>query len=314
MAFQPGAVLYTQGFGSRPENIEVPHIDIRDPTVNDFNWPIGKMWINRIQDQAFILTSISSTGGAQTATWISISNIPQTAVYPITPYVVGPLGVAGYQTIQSALDAANAAGDIGAQIYIQPGSYVENLTLYPQQLLCSLGFERGVVQILGSHSVPSGSSLGVVTFQGLTLEAANADLINVGSATTDIGLIFVDCRLQAFGGAFFTASTSNATGTITFRGCTDNSATCVVINAPGADLVCLDSFLGAAGGNGTCNSATLTNTVLSFYGSLTLHAGASYWRNSSFLGELITLAAANAFMFYTDFFTAFSSRKYLHLL
>ena len=53
--------------------------------------------------------------------------------FPITPFVVGPIGQAGYQTIQSALDAANAAGK-GA-VWVMPGTYTENLTFYPTSQL-----------------------------------------------------------------------------------------------------------------------------------------------------------------------------------
>jgi len=53
---------------------------------------------------------------------------PRVNAYPITPYVVGPVGAAGYQTIQAGLDAAHAAG--GGIVYVQPGTYTENLTLY----------------------------------------------------------------------------------------------------------------------------------------------------------------------------------------
>jgi hypothetical protein len=38
--------------------------------------------------------------------------------YPITPYVVGPTGQAGYTTIQDGLDAANSAG--GGIVGVQP--------------------------------------------------------------------------------------------------------------------------------------------------------------------------------------------------
>lgn len=53
-----------------------------------------------------------------------------TGGYPITPFVVGPVGKAGYQTIQSAINAANTAG--GGIVYIQPGTYTENLILQPK--------------------------------------------------------------------------------------------------------------------------------------------------------------------------------------
>lgn len=69
MTIQPGGNLYTQGFGSRPENVEVPHIDTRDPSNSDVNFPTGKPWINSSNNKAFLLTSLSSTGGSVIANW-----------------------------------------------------------------------------------------------------------------------------------------------------------------------------------------------------------------------------------------------------
>lgn len=68
---QPGAMLYTQGFGSRPENVEVPHIDVRAPATTDVNYPTGKTWIDQVANAAYTLTSISSLGGTLSATWVT---------------------------------------------------------------------------------------------------------------------------------------------------------------------------------------------------------------------------------------------------
>jgi len=51
MTIQSGAVLNTQGFGNRPENVEIPHVDVRNPSSLDTGrgfFPIGKRWINRL--------------------------------------------------------------------------------------------------------------------------------------------------------------------------------------------------------------------------------------------------------------------------
>lgn len=72
MTIQLGANLYTQGFGSRPENVEVPHIDIRDPSSSDVNYPIGKRWINQAAGNEFTLLNFSSLGGTVTANWTLI--------------------------------------------------------------------------------------------------------------------------------------------------------------------------------------------------------------------------------------------------
>ncbi len=45
----PGAMLYTQSFGSRPEAVEVPFYSNRAPTSTDFGggmfFPIGKFYM-----------------------------------------------------------------------------------------------------------------------------------------------------------------------------------------------------------------------------------------------------------------------------
>lgn len=72
--FQPGANLYTQGFGSRPENVEVPHYDTRAPTAQDFLYPIGKQWVWSVQQQIWELVQITSTQGVTSAVWIQLTN------------------------------------------------------------------------------------------------------------------------------------------------------------------------------------------------------------------------------------------------
>jgi len=73
MTFQPGANLYTQGFGSRPENVEVPHVDVRAPASTDVLYPIGKIWINRLANTVYFLTSQTSSAGVTTSTWTVVS-------------------------------------------------------------------------------------------------------------------------------------------------------------------------------------------------------------------------------------------------
>jgi len=69
MSIQPGAVLYTAGFGSRPEGVEVPVLQTRAPTAQDVNYPIGKRWIDQVGNNPYTLCSLSSFNGVVTATW-----------------------------------------------------------------------------------------------------------------------------------------------------------------------------------------------------------------------------------------------------
>lgn len=69
--FQPGAALYTQGFGTRPEGVEVPHYDNRSPTVTDILYPVGKIWIYT-GNEVWILLNLSSAQGITTANWVQL--------------------------------------------------------------------------------------------------------------------------------------------------------------------------------------------------------------------------------------------------
>lgn len=69
MTIQQGANLYTQGFGSRPEDVEIPHLDVRAPTSTDVKYPIGKKWVDTVANVVHELTSLSSAGGTLTANW-----------------------------------------------------------------------------------------------------------------------------------------------------------------------------------------------------------------------------------------------------
>lgn len=69
MSFQPGANVYTQGFGSRPENVEVPHIDVRAPATTDILYPIGKRWINTATGNEYCLGNFSISNGVMSANW-----------------------------------------------------------------------------------------------------------------------------------------------------------------------------------------------------------------------------------------------------
>jgi len=78
MTFPPGAMVYTQSFGSRPENVEVPHIDVRAPTASDVNYPIGKRWVDTFLYVVYDLVAFTSTGGVLQAVWVEGGNGPAT--------------------------------------------------------------------------------------------------------------------------------------------------------------------------------------------------------------------------------------------
>jgi len=69
MTFQPGANLYTQGFGSRPENLEVPEIQARAPTSLDVR-SVGKFWVDTSAGSAYVCSSQTSSPTGTASTWV----------------------------------------------------------------------------------------------------------------------------------------------------------------------------------------------------------------------------------------------------
>ncbi len=73
--FQQGATLYTQSFGSRPEDVEIPHLDSRAPAVSDTRYPLGKRWVDVVAGNAYVLVKFTSVGGILQANWAQTGGI-----------------------------------------------------------------------------------------------------------------------------------------------------------------------------------------------------------------------------------------------
>lgn len=76
---QPGATLYTQGFGSRSESVEVPVYVAVPPTPSFIRgstgiFPIGKRAIDYVNNVSYTLTSFSTAGGVMSAIWVADGN------------------------------------------------------------------------------------------------------------------------------------------------------------------------------------------------------------------------------------------------
>lgn len=294
MTIQPGAVLNTQSFGNRPESVEVPRISTVSPTSSDVNHPIGKRWINTAANLSFELTSISTIGGIATATWTqtgtpggalntlttqdstvvvpsagninvvgsgtiqttgagSTVTISTTAgSFPITPFVVGPVGKAGYQTIQSAVNAANAAG--GGAVWIQPGTYTENLTLFTNvQLVGAVAASDigGGVTLIGVHTPPTSGNL---TISDVNLQSTTHIFNSAAAGSTTIFL--TNLLVNITSGFIF--NLPNWTGEFITYNLGDISTNNGVVNNTGGST-CF--FVSATHGGGTGQTMITSGTV-----------------------------------------------------
>lgn len=177
----------------------------------------------------------------------------------ITPFIVNPFGIvngASFTTIQSALDAANAAG--GGIVYVQPGSYTENLTLYADTEVVGTpgnsdaGTAGNTVIITGVHTPPATGSF---TFANVRLLSATH--IFSSAVAGSAALILENSFIQITNGFLF--NLVNWTGTlITYNigeGSTNNG---MVNNAGGATCF----FISATHGAGTGQTMSTTGPVI----------------------------------------------------
>lgn len=191
---------------------------------------------------------------------------PTVRGYPISPYVVGPATFAGYQTIQSAIDAAFAAG--GGTVYIQHGTYTENLTLRNGVALC--GVEGNVdtlnVKIVGTHTPDSTN--GVCTFRALNFYGTTSI---ISSAAAGQGyLSFETCNWILSGSGYIFdmlnwvgptgLDTGNAGVAITNSGDLSTGASGFLRNTAGMQANLINSYVGSYT-SGLANTLTMTGKL-----------------------------------------------------
>jgi hypothetical protein len=202
-----------------------------------------------------IAGNINILGNAQ-STFVGTAGtltLTQTAGgFPITPFVVGPVGKAGYQTIQTAITAAALAG--GGAVYIQPGTYTENLTLSNGVDLVGTALDDVIIS--GTHLPPA---TGSIALSNLTFTSATHIFSSAVAGSTSI--LVYDSSLTCTNG--FVYNLANWTGTLNlttcFAGGTSNG---VVTNSGGSIIQIYD----ATAGSGT-GQTMVTSGVVEISGS-----------------------------------------------
>lgn len=212
MTFQPGANLYTQGFGSRPENVEVPVVSLVAPSITQVNYPIGKRWIDTTSNTEYVLTSNPMVGNVITAAWTllgtntgALNTLSDTIGTTVTPSA-GNIQIAGTASeITSTAGSGLITLSLPAAI-VAPGSLTTTTTLtvgtnatidgnltvngtisFTDGLVVAGGLTVDTITESGNQTI--GGTLGVT---GLTTLAALtqvgvANINATGTAATNIG-------------------------------------------------------------------------------------------------------------------------------
>lgn len=156
----------------------------------------------------------------------------------ITPFIVSPNGSvdgASYTTIQSAINAANAAG--GGVVYIQPASYTENLNLLDNVDLYgtpAVSQNQGATTtIIGQHTPPASGHVG---FNSIYFQ--NTSHIFNSAAAGSTHIVFLNCESAVQNGYFL--NLPNWTGIFEFW---DNNP-----SAAGAPFAVNDGGINNSGG------------------------------------------------------------------
>lgn len=219
-------------------------------------------------------------------------------------FIVGPILGAGvnYSTIQSAINDANAAG--GGIVYVRPGTYNENLTLFDKiQVIGAVGFSQATadgVTINGIHTPPSS---GHVLFRNVYFTSATDVFFSNAAGTTHITV--GDCESGVVNGYLFNLPNWTSAGTIEIYdhnpqvGAVNDGG---VNNSGGAFVIGFNAGIG----NGTALSSTISGGVFFESGEwncpVTFGAGSDLTVQWATFGNTVTFSGnATGYIYFSSF-------------
>jgi hypothetical protein len=216
--FQPGANLYTIGTGTRAENIEVPHFDVRAPTSADVNYVLGKEWIWP-NNGVWKLIYLTNAGGVLTATWVELASS--------TGAVVAVVGTASQVSVSTT--AGTATVSLPAAV-TAPGSVTATTTL--TATLGNITATNGnlVLGTLGNKLViPAGTNGSVGTTAAMS---GSPGTVTVSSTAVTTSSIIIFSRDVTGGVPGQVSITSQTTGsfTLTSTGVETSTFNYLIIN------------------------------------------------------------------------------------
>jgi hypothetical protein len=295
MSFQPGNNLYTANAGAAPENIEVPHLDVRAPGVNDVLYPVGKRWIY-VGNAEYVLLNFTSIAGLLQANWSllgtsggALNTLSDNSSVTVTP-VSNNIQIAGTSgqittTAGSGVITLSLVGPYTPTTYTahsvllgEGGSSIGTVGPDATSGIALISQGASVDPIFGTVTVPGGGTgattlTGILTGNGVSAVTANTVTqfaVLVGGAANAASNIAVGATGTLLSGVsginpVFTASPS-VTGSITAG--TTLTATLGAITATNGNLV-----LGTAGNKidiATGANASVGKSAAMTAGSITI--------------------------------------------
>lgn len=203
---------------------------------------------------------------------------------------------ANFTSIAAAIAAAQGTG-INSTIFIQPGTYTENVTLVPGINLCAFDCDAFTpnVTIIGTLTL---STVGSVSISGIFFQTNSAPiLLNTGNVASSINLY--NCYLNCTNNTGITFNSSSATSTIGLFNCSGNITTTGIAlfahTSSGVMGISKSSFgnTGASTTANTCSAGILNIGYSSFLNPITMSStSAGTWEHSIFVTTSQNVTAA----------------------
>ena len=291
-------ILQAYALGSDPlvDVFPTPIVASRVPTSADLGTP-GQVWIYSAGHDIYMLSDIT----AGVAYWEPLSASGGAA--PISKYVVDPDGTADYTTVQAAITAANASATTEALIYVRPGTYTEDLTLYDGIIIQGSGIQT---IITGVHTPPAS---GGVYFFDLYMTSATDIITSAAAGTTRLD--FFNVTFNCTNG--YIVDCASWTGSIGLYACIDASTANGIVNVATSTVAIRDSNLGAGANALGIAGGTLAvmNSRISCPVSPT-GASAVSFTQGCYIGATVTTAGSTALAVYDSAFSTGASAALSH--
>lgn len=222
-------------------------------------------------------------------------------------YIVDPTGEkAEYTTITAAITAANAAG--GGTVFVKPGIYTEDLTLYAGVNIASYDCDSNskTVKVYGKCTA---TFSGTASFSGICFETKGANAAIETTGSNAVTLNFSNCNLigSENGGetnSILNFTNTNASSSYTFLFCTGNLTTTNVrffnLEKGGLNIrSCYwkndgsSSLSSLAGNGGTSGNLNILNSLITNH--IDISGSSSYSAvNCNFFGSIHTLSCSGS--------------------
>lgn len=266
MSSQPPAMLYTQGFGSYPENVEIPVVSTASPGTNNINYPIGKRWINTSANAEYVLTSKTTSAGVTTGAW-QITASPTGAIATLTgdsgtaTPAAGNIQIAGTASQISTIGAGAVITISLPAAIIAPGSLVTTTSLAATTTITA---GTGLTVTAGGAAVTGTTTINTTGAAVTTIGTGGTGAVNIGNAT---GNTAVTGSLTASTGLVATTGGIAATGTSTIN---TSGAAVTTIGTGGTGAVNIGN---ATGNTAVTGSLTASTSLTASAGDITATLG-----------------------------------------